>query len=481
MEEFCLEEYLREKQSNRKSAGGSEAGAEKETQSKPFREICADVYDAFRAEWESGKEQPETLLELQKKAITGYAPETAFFKKKIREHLEKQGLLHSGFPSWYSSLEDAVYHENWGMGPIAEWFGEKYRESSSAKIIGERIYFLERGRMALKPQRISEERRNQLIRAFLMLTPEERLDRDWHEVYLLDGTRITIFRRNMVKQGQDAIIFRRYVVPSYTFEEQAARGTIPMESVPFFEAMAGLGYNVAFTGAVRTAKTTFLSTWQAYERKDLEGVMIETDPEIPMNRLMPEAPIVQLLADGERLAEITRNLLRSDADYFIMAEARDGVALDTALRAASKGTRRMKITFHTREPYDFPYDVASEIVHSKGGEIRFEARRAASAFDYIFHFIQLSDKSKKRLRGIYEISFDRETEKIRIFPICLYEGERDGWKWFCRISQNKREAGLEENRELFEQFEARLRALARSGESAECADGREMPKKQRGD
>lgn len=470
MEEFCLEEYLMEKRSDGESVRGREDGAEKGERAEVFRKICADIYDAFRTEWESGKEQPETLLELQKRAITGYAPETAFFKKKIREQLEKQGLSHSWFPSWYSSLEEAVYHENWGMASIAEWFGEKYRESSSAKIIGERVYFLERGRMVLKPQKISEERRQQLIRAFLMLTPEERLDRDWHEVYLLDGTRITIFRRNMVKKGQDAIIFRRYVVPSYTFEEQAARGTIPKESIPFFEAMAGLGYNVAFTGAVRTAKTTFLSTWQAYERKDLEGVMIETDPEIPMDRLMPEAPIVQLLADGERLAEITRNLLRSDADYFIMAEARDGVALDTALRAASKGTRRMKITFHTREPYDFPYDVASEIVHSKGGEIRFEARRAASAFDYIFHFIQLSDKSKKRLRGIYEISFDRQTEKIRIFPICLYEGERDGWNWFYRISQGKREAGMEENRELFGQFETRLRELSHSSKSAPRAD-----------
>lgn len=47
-----------------------------------------------------------------------------------------------------------------------------------------------------------------------MLTPEERLDKDFHEVYMRDGTRVTIFRRAMVKKGQDVIIFRRYVVPS---------------------------------------------------------------------------------------------------------------------------------------------------------------------------------------------------------------------------------------------------------------------------
>lgn len=80
------------------------------------------------------------------------------------------------------------------MAAIAEWFTDKYKESSSAKIIGDRIYFLENGRMTLKPQRITERRREQLVRAFLMLTPEERLDKDFHEVYMRDGTRVTIFR-----------------------------------------------------------------------------------------------------------------------------------------------------------------------------------------------------------------------------------------------------------------------------------------------
>ncbi len=372
----------------------------------------------------------------------------------------KHRLETTEFPSWYSSLEEAVYHENWGVAAVAEWFSERYSQSSSAKIIGERIYFLENGKMMLKPQKISEARREQLIRSFLMLTPEERLDKDFHEVYLLDGTRITIFRRQMVKKGQDVIIFRRYIIPSYTFEEQAARGTIPPESIPLFKAMAGLGYNVAFTGAVRTAKTTFLSTWQTYENQELEGVMIETDPEIPMEKLMPKAPVVQILADGARLAAITKNLLRSDADYFIMAEARDGIALDTVLRAASKGTRRMKITFHTRDPFNFAYDVAGEIIHAQGGDLHFTAKRAAAAFDYIFHFIQLSDKSKKRLKGIYELRYDRKGGQIITKPICVYRFSSDSWDWSNYISQEKREAGIEENQKLFIHFANELAVLA---------------------
>ncbi|MBQ2747700.1 MAG: ATPase, partial [Firmicutes bacterium] len=304
MERFYLDDFLSGNDNDGKDSGIYSVLSIREGESNTeasFEEVCALIYSEFRLEWEDENSNTEKLLEIQKKAITGCAPEVNFFKQRIIEILDKHNLLGTTFPDWYESLEDGIYQENWGVASIAEWFSDKYRDSSSAKIIGDRIYFLENGRMVLKDQRISEERREQLIRAFLMLTPEERLDKDFHEVYLKDGTRITIFRRGMVKKGQDVIIFRRYIVPNYTFEEQARRGTIPYESIELFKCMVELGYNTAFIGAVRTAKSTFLSTWQTYEKRELEGVMIETDPEIPMHILMPDAPVVQLIADGDKL------------------------------------------------------------------------------------------------------------------------------------------------------------------------------------
>ena len=445
MAEFYLEDYMQTEKKN-----------------LDFNSVCETIQLAFDKEWASEK-NPEKFLELQKRAITGYAPEVEYFKLQIFECLKERELEKTQFPKWYGSLPEAVFHENWGVAAIAEWFSEKYKDSSSAKIIGDRVYFMEDGQMVLKPQKISQKRREQLIRAFLLLTPGERLDKDFHEVYLLDGTRVTIFRRDMVKNGQDVIIFRRYIVPSYTFEEQALRGTIPRESIKLFEAMARLGYNVAFCGAVRTAKSTFLSTWQSYENPKLEGVMVETDPELPMQKLMPEAPIVQLIADGEKLSSITKNLLRSDADYFIMAEARDGIALDTVLRIAAKGTRRLKITFHTGNPLSFAQDVAMEIVNSIGGSYEFTARRAAASFDYVFSFVQLADKSKKRLKSIYEQRFDSESGEIKMMPVCEYDFERDKWIWYFNISEEKRKIGMQEDMWLYIQFENELKKLSESG------------------
>lgn len=450
MDTFYLDKYLMKK------------GDEKQESDLSFEKLCIRIRDDFMRDWEEESGDLKGSLQLQKKAIIGYQNEVSYFKEKIESLVKEYGATRTLFPPWYETLADAVYHENWGMAGVAQWFSAAYRDSSSAKIIGERIYFLDGGQMRLMPQRITKERREQLIRAFLLLTPSERLDKDFHEVYLLDGTRITVFGGEMTKGDQDVIIFRRYIIPNYSFEEQAMRGTIPVEAIPLFCAMVETGYNVAFTGAVRTAKTTFLSTWQSYEDPKLEGVIVETDPEIPMHILMPEAPIVQLIADNEKLRRISKNLLRSDADYFILAEARDGNALETAIRIAAKGTKRMKITFHCRDPLNFPYDVAWEIVKATGGDMELTAKRVAISFDYIFHFVQLKNKSHKRLSGIYELSLDCLSEQINIKQICAYDFQKNLWKWDYRISPCKQDSGEEDNLEGFLRFSRELDFLAKT-------------------
>ena len=456
LEKFYLEDLLNLSEGEEKELYGELAPVLPD-----FMTVCQQIKEMFFQRYqEEGNLQ--SAMEIQKKAIVGYQKEVEFYKEKISELVMENKWENVIVPSWYENLVDGIYHENWGMAGMAEWFSQKYQESSSAKIIGNRIYFLHKGQMILMPQRISSERKDQLVRAFLLLTPEERLDREFHEVYLLDGTRITIFKGNMTKKEQDVIVFRRYIIPNYTFEEQANRHTIPEDAIPLFRAMVDIGYSIVCTGAVRTSKTTFLATWQRYEDPSLEGVLLETDPEIPLHALMPSAPIVQLLADNDRLRTISKNLLRSDADYFILAEARDGKALDTAVRIASKGTKRMKMTFHTRNPLDLPGEIASEIVKSEGGQWETTRLKVAESFDYIFHFVQLSDKSQKRLRGIYEMGLTKDRKEVYVEPICLYDYETDDWVWTNYLGEDKRQLGLEENRESLMQMERILSDLSKA-------------------
>jgi pilus assembly protein CpaF len=430
-----------------------------------FAGICEKIETEFRREWEEERNDAHKIIEIQKRAIIGYEKEVSYFKNKISGLLRRFKGEKTAFPSWYPSLSDAIYHENWGLAGMSEWFSDAFSESSSAKIIGERMYFLEDGAMRLMPQKISLDRREQMVRALLLTTPDERLDKEFHEIYMLDGTRVTVFRGGMAKSGQDSIIFRRYIIPNYSFEEQASRGSIPAEAARLFKSMVRVGYNVAFCGPVRSAKTTFLSTWQSCEDSRLEGVMVETDPEIPLHKLMPEAPVIQLIADREKLRDISKNLLRSDADYFILAEARDGVALDTAVRMARKGTRRMKMTFHTRDPMTFAHDVAVEIVRTMGGDIEETACRVAGSFDYVFHFVQLKNKGQKRLRGIYELGLHPESRRVTMHEICGYIHAEDRWRWRYHIGADKRVSGEEEDAEAFREFDAALRRLAEGGSS----------------
>ncbi|MBR0416992.1 MAG: ATPase [Firmicutes bacterium] len=445
---FDLNEYISEDKAV-EGSGGEYDG---------FFRLCAEVKEAFFREWERDDNSP-AMLEIQKKAIIGYEKERKYFLDRIFSILEEKGMLDEAFPEWYEDLADAVYQEDWGLAGVSEWFGEKYAESSSAKIIGSRIYFMENGHMVLKKQTVSADRKNQMIKAFLLLTPGKRMDSDYYEVYLLDGTRVTVYTEPMTKSGQAAIVFRRYFIPSLSFEEQAKRKTIPFEAIPLLSNMAAVGYNVVFMGAVRTAKTTFLATWQSYEDPSLEGVMVETDPEIPMHEILPDAPIIQLIADGDRLRKLSKNLLRSDADYFIMAEARDGIALDTAVKLATKGTKRMKLTFHSREPGSVALEMATEIVKSTGGDLPLTMQMVSSAFDYLFHFIQLPDKSQKRLKGIYQIDCGADGT-FRTEQICRYDPASESWTFRNCIGERQRSFGEESDGYHFRRFEEELVRLS---------------------
>ncbi|MCQ2553351.1 MAG: ATPase, partial [Clostridia bacterium] len=192
MASFNFEDYINAKVSERHTAVNTD-------EFEAFYNLCGNIKTAFYKDWES-RDNSKATLEMQKRAIIGYQKEKDFFKTRISELLKQMGRKDCSFPSWYKDLEDGIYNENWGMAGLAEWFSDEFKESSSAKIIGDRIYFMDKGRMNLRKQTISKERKDQLVKAFLLLTPEERADKSYYETYLLDGTRVTIFCEPMAKK-----------------------------------------------------------------------------------------------------------------------------------------------------------------------------------------------------------------------------------------------------------------------------------------
>jgi pilus assembly protein CpaF len=462
---FHLDEYIQEIQ--KKSTDTSRRTNVAFNRLERFYEICDAVKEVIKMEMLDGigtgsaeADQTNQFLYQQKRAIIGHTKEVNYFKTKIEEYLKKNNASSEWFPDWFEDLKSAIFHENWGLAGIMEW-KIKMKESTSCKIIGQRIYFLIDGKMILQEQTISKDRINQLITALMLQTPEKRLDDGNAEVYMLDGTRIAIFvdgEDGLAKES--TIICRKYIIEQFTFKEQSARGTVPIELVPALEAWALVGFNVGFIGPVRTGKTTFLETWQSLEDGTLEGIQIETDPEIALHVLMPKAPIMQIVADGVRLKKIIKRLLRADGDYLIMAEARDAVAMAIVVEATNRGTRRVKFTYHTSDPIDFCYDAANGIVQEFGGDVFANTIKIAKNVHYLFEFIQLKDKSKKRLKGIYEIRYNPLTLLITIHQICKYNFRTDSWSYKYDFGSDKVGIAEMENYEAFEVVQREFKRLA---------------------
>ena len=104
------------------------------------------------------------------------------------------------------------------------------------------------------------------------MTKAERLEYGFHELYLHNGIRITIYSGHRTKENQEIMVFRKYVLENYTFGELAEKGTIPEAAIPLFLAMIEAGFNIMFSGQVRSGKTTFLRVWQSHEDPELEGL-----------------------------------------------------------------------------------------------------------------------------------------------------------------------------------------------------------------
>lgn len=412
-----------------------------------FFNLCETIGEIFDREWrEADESEKQERLETEKKAIMGYSAETDFYEERIKQVLLKMAdISQIKLPPWYKNLPQAIFAELYGLAGLSPWAyddTDEYKNSSSAKLIGDRLYCLIDGKSQLQPQIIPSDRRKQLKRALLMSTPKERIEKGFHEVYLRNGIRITIYSGDRTKEGQDIMVFRKYILRELTFEKLAQLGTIPADSVELFKTMVKIGFNVIFCGQVRAGKTAFMQVWQRYEDTELEGLAISTDPETPWHIMMPGVPIMQLVADGEDLQAISKSLLRGDNDYVLLEEMRDAAAFKLAIDITSIGTCRSKATIHAGNPYDIPYKMAYAVAGEYGGGIKPVMAQIFRNFNFVFELYQIpSDRSKKRLRSISEFRYDEVNDQVSVHTICKYDETAKKWRWKYDIGEDKREMG----------------------------------------
>lgn len=415
-----------------------------------FQDAIKTVKEVFRKDWEESDECTKELkLQREKNALMGIPKDVEYFNKRIEGILKEEGLLGTTFPTCYTSLWEGVFAELYGVGPITGWVYDKkseYKKSSSAKIIGEKIYYLIDGKSQLQPWKITREMFSQIKKTALLWSIKEREEKGFHELYLYNGIRLTIYSGDRTKEGQEIMVFRKYVLEDLTLSHLVDLGTLPRKSLPIFQTMSRLGYNIVFTGAVRSGKTTMLQIWQKMENPILEGLAISTDPETPWHKICEDAPIMQLVADEERLSQIYKSLLRGDNDYVILEEMRDAYAFKLAVDIATSGTKRCKATIHSGNPVEIPYKMAWNIAHNFGGDIHDLIWQIYSSFDFIIEMeSDDEDRGCKRLKSIGLLTYDQGNNQVAFEYICKYDHEERRWNWsFPKSLAQKKNKGKED-------------------------------------
>ena len=145
---------------------------------------------------------------------------------------------------------------------------------------------------------------------------------------------------------------------------------------------------------------------------------------------MPQAPVMQLVADGKELEVIFKSLLRGDNDYILLEEMRDAAAYRLALEITSTGTMRCKATIHSSGAVPIPYKMASAICETYGGNLQNLVARVFQNFHLVFLFRQLpGDRSQKRLAEISAYRYDEEADQVSVHVLCRYIPAEDRWHW----------------------------------------------------
>ena len=164
---------------------------------------------------------------------------------------------------------------------------------------------------------------------------------------------------------------------------------------------------------------------------------------------------------GKELFELASEILKSDADYLVVQEVRDGYTAYIAVEAGNKGTNRLKISSHLQNPPDFCYDLANKIQGVFGGNIDYQMVRVANSFNILFEMIQLpGDRSQKRLKSVYEIRYKDQTDEISYHKICEYQRATDSWCFNYSIGKRVKEIGEFENAKALEVYMNTLKTLA---------------------
>jgi len=415
---------------------------------KSFKQICSTVRDELNdiivdGMFETKTDEKELLddggientwLERQHRAVIGDESAMAYFITKIKEVLTRHNITTKEYPSFYDSLEEAIFHEVWGMSILHKW--DKIPNSEAAVIRGTELWIDVEGQFVKQNEAFeNEEAVERIKRAFTMRvkdavineqTPELEIERE-------DGSRITMIQKPRSKENY--VMFRRFIVKNMSLEEQANRGTILHDDIPFFRSLSRVMCNTIFAGRVRSAKSTFMKTMLKERDPSYVAAVMEKHFELDLTKQFKDRLIFEVQAKEGDLHHAMPRLLRMEHDYIVVGEIRS-LETEGYLQACERGERGAVSTYHLTQVENVVPQITRHILDEfPNRNFENELERVARNIDIIVTMSADRDRRRKRVIGVTEIIWDEEKRTHFTQDLIRYSPVTDKYYYSSNISK----------------------------------------------
>lgn len=432
--------------------------ASKKKTSHTFQEVKSKVIAMFHNKVEEQKisESERTLRqEREHLATLGDEQSMNMLMEEIKEFIRGTDMKDTPYNPMFRTLEHALFEHIYRFKNFYKW--NLYPKSPSAKIAGKEIWFKIDGQFVKQDEEFeSVDEVYEIIRLLQQANPNFVIGpgQPEGELDLPDGTRITL--TIPPRTLYPTIVFRRFVVNTFSLDMQKNLGTIDEKDVPIFEYLAKKRLNTVIAGGVESGKSTFLKTLYKERDSDLIALLIEGHPETYLKRDFPERLVHEFSISESDIKTVLRTILRFDHDYVIMQEVR-GVEADAAIDGASRGAQGLLMTYHVTEASKVCEQLAQHIVdeypnRKTVNEIRRVAQTLQLGITMKNFRDPLTKKSSKKVTSVFEVVYDYDRDEAWIQYLIKFNLAKNCWEYNSRLSPQLKAFLVEDDNGEFEQF-----------------------------
>lgn len=402
---------------------------------KQFRDICKIVKEELNrvidVDAESSTQNSE-WLDRQHQAIIGDQQAISYFLAEIEKVLRNKNITSNDFPNYFDSLSQAIFHEVWGLSVLAKW--EKYPESEACAIRGTQLWIDIEGKFQRQEDFESVAVVERIKRAFVIRREDSVINRENPELEIEkeDGSRITMIQPPRSKENY--IMLRRFIVNNYTLEDQASRGTIPMEDIPIYRALSRTMPNMIVAGRVRSAKSTFMTTLIGERHEEHVGAVLEKHFEVALTKHFPSRLFFEIQAKEGDLHKAIPRLLRMEHDYIVIGEIRS-LEIEAYLISTERGERGALSTYHLTDVEQVVEQLARHALDEfPTRRFEVEVERIARNLDIIITMAADRDRRRKRVIGVTEIIWDNERRTHTTHDLIRYSKLKNKYYYSSAIT-----------------------------------------------